>query len=227
MKYKFRNVGTFLIAHVLFLFTSCSGDDKSLSLTSKDGSNTIELSLNETGALYYQVKRSNGLIIGTSPLGVKCDDQDFTQGLSVAEISPVSERRETYQLQVANKKQIDQVFATKSVTFKNSAGAAMIVDMVAGKEGVAFRYRFPEEHKQLRVVEEEITGFQVEKNARGWLQPYNTATHVTPAYEDFYLSVSPGDTISQPRNPSVGWCMPALFNVNDGKHWMLLMPAAI
>lgn len=196
-----------------------------MSLSSKDGLNTIELSLNEKGELFYQVRRKDSLMIRTSPLGLKADDQDFTQGLLVSEISPVQEKREQYQLKVANNKQIDQLFTTKSVTLKNKSGALMIVDLLSGEEGVAFRYRFPETQDKTRTIEEEITGFQIEKNAKGWLQPYNTATYVTPGYEDFYLNVNPGDTISHPRNPSVGWCMPALFNVNEKKNWILIAEA--
>ena len=223
MKYRFVNVGMFLAALGLsFLFVSCSGDDKSLELTSKDGQNTIELSVNENGQLYYQVRRKDSVMIQTSPLGLKCDDQDFTQGLSVTDISPVQERREKYQLKVANKKEIDQLFRTKSVTLKNNAGALLIIDLISGQEGVAFRYRFPEQQNKVRVVEEEITGFQIDSKAKGWLQPYNSATYVTPGYEDFYLEVNPGDTIANARNPSVGWCMPALFNVNNKKNWILI-----
>ena len=173
MKYTFANARMFLVIPVLFsLFISCSGEDKSLQLTSKDGLNTIELSLNEKGSLYYQVKRRDSVIIGSSPLGLKCNDQDFTQELSITEISPVGEKREQYQLKVSNNKQTDQLFTTKSVTLKNSTGALLVVDLVSGAEGVAFRYRFPEQENNLRTIEEEITGFQIEKNAKGWLQPY-------------------------------------------------------
>ncbi|MET0637139.1 MAG: glycoside hydrolase family 97 catalytic domain-containing protein [Chitinophagaceae bacterium] len=227
MKYMIVNARICLVAlGLLFLFSRCTGDDKSLKLTSKDGLNTIELSLDENGKLYYQVKRRDSLIITTSPLGLKCDDQDFTQGLSIAEVSPVQEKREIYQLKVSNNKEIDQLFTTKSVTLKNEGGALIIVDLISGEEGVAFRYRFPEQQNKKRIIEEEITGFQIEKDAKGWLQPYNSATYVTPGYEDFYFNVSPGDTISNPRNPSVGWCMPALFNVNDKKQWILIAEAA-
>lgn len=226
MKYRLVNARLLLrvVAFVL-LFAACKGTDNALSLVSKDGLNAIALSLNENGQLYYEIKRRDSVLISNSPLGLKCDDQDFTTGLSVAEVSPVQEKREKYQLSVANNKDIDQLFTTKSVTLKNNTGALLIVDLIAGEEGVAFRYRFPEEPNKTRVIEEEITGFQIEANAKGWLQPYNAATYVTPGYEDFYFKVSPGDTISNPRNPSVGWCMPGLFNVNDKKHWILIAEA--
>lgn len=207
---------------ILFLLISCGKKEASPELSSKDGLNTIVLSLDENGSPYYQVKRSGEIIIDKSPLGLLCNDQDFTQGLTISEITPVQERREKYQLKVANNEQIDQVFQTRSITFKNSSGALIIIDLIAGEEGVAFRYRFPEGEQKERVVQKELTGFHIEENAKGWLQPYNKAGDYTPAYEDFYFNVNPGDTISNPRNASVGWCMPALFNVNDKRHWVLI-----
>lgn len=218
----FSHSPTLSVLATLFLFTSCKVADKSLYVKSKDNSNKITLSLNEDGELYYRVTRRDKVIISDSPLGLNCDDQDFTSGLSVAEVSPVEERRETYELKVANNKSIDHVFESKSITFKNSHGALMIVDLIAGEEEVAFRYRFAGENTKIRTVKEELTGFHIEQHATGWLQPYNKAGKYTPAYEDFYIHVNSGDPINGARNPSIGWGMPALFNVNNKENWVLI-----
>ncbi len=193
-----------------------------MGLSSKIGSNKIALSLTKNGELHYSVTRRDKIIIADSPLGLNCDDQNFTAGLSLVNVSPIDVRTEKYDLKVGNVKTINHVFERRSITFKNRSGALMIIDLVTGKEGVAFRYRFPDQAKKIRVTNNESTGFQIEKNAKGWLQPYNKAGKVTPGYEDFYLKIHPGDSISNPRNPSVGWCMPALFQVNEGKTWVLL-----
>lgn len=204
------------------LLSSYNAVGQSMSVKSKDGLNKIRLSLNESGELHYKVTRKENTLISDSSLGLKCEDQNFASGLSVVTVSPTKERREQYELKVGNTKKIDHVLKSKSVTFKNSQGALMIVDLVAGVEGVAFRYRLPNEDKKVRLIKEEVTAFHIEKNAKGWLMPYNKAGDYTPGYEDFYLSVNSGDPISNPRNPSSGWCMPALFNVNDNKNWILI-----
>lgn len=221
MKNKFI-FHTLILGVLGVLFTSCTAVDKSLYVKSKDGSNKITLSLNKEGKLNYKVTRRDKTLISDSSLGLKVDDQNFTSGLSVLTISPTEERREQYELKVGNNKKVDHILKSKSITFKNSAGALMIIDLVAGEEGVAFRYRLPNEDKKVRLVKEEVTAFHIEKNAKGWLMPYNKAGDYTPGYEDFYLNVSSGDPISNPRNPSNGWCMPALFNVNDNKNWILI-----
>ncbi|MCX6216767.1 glycoside hydrolase family 97 protein [Spirosoma sp.] len=207
---------------IIFLFNSLNASSQSLELRSKLGANKITLSLTKNGELHYQVTRRDKIIIADSPLGLSCDDQDFTAGLSVVHVSPIDVRREKYDLKVGNVKTVNHEFDTKSITFKNKSGALMIIDLVTGDEGVAFRYRLPNQDKKMRVVNNESTGFHIEKSARGWLQPYNKAGKVTPGYEDFYFNVHPGDSISKPRNPSVGWCMPALFQVNNSKSWVLL-----
>ncbi|SEL85599.1 glycoside hydrolase family 97 protein [Parapedobacter koreensis] len=223
MKTQFIDQSLILaILGVLFLFTSCNVANESPYVESKDGLNKITLSLNEDGALFYNVTRRDSILISDSPLGLNFEDQDFTSGLTIAEISPIEERREKYSLKVGNFKDIDHVFEGRSITFKNSQGALMILDLVAGEEGVAFRYRFPDEDNETRIVQDEITGFQIDQHAKGWLQPYNSAGKYTPGYEDFYFNVNSGDTIREPRNPSVGWCMPALFHVNDEKNWILI-----
>lgn len=215
-----------VLAGAMALFSSFKATSQSMSLGSKSGANKITLSLTQKGELRYRVTRRDKLIIADSPLGLACDDQDFTAGLALVKVSPVVERRENYELKVGNVKTIDHTFETRSITFKNKSGALMIIDLVTGQEGVAFRYRFPDQDKKKRQINNEITGFQIEKKARGWLQPYNKAGKVTPGYEDFYLNVYPGDSIRNPRNPSVGWCMPALFQVNEGKNWVLLAESA-
>ena len=206
----------------IFLFGGSDAASQSMDVSSPGGSNKITLFLTKKGELHYQITRRNKIIIGDSPLGLTGDDQNFTTGLSVVSISPIEARREKYDLKVGNVKTIDHVFKTKSITVKNRSGALLGIDLVAGEEGVGFRYRLPDQNKKIRVINGEITGFQIEKGAQGWLQPYNKAGKYTPGYEDFYFNIQPGDSISHPRNPSVGWCMPALFKVNDGKNWVLL-----
>jgi len=226
MKNRLIDKALLVLAGAIFLFSGFNAASQSMSLSSKPGANQITLSLNKKGELRYNVTRRGKILIADSPLGLACDDQNFTTGLSIVTTSPVEARREQYELMVGNFKTIDHVFETKSVTFKNRSGARLVIDLVAGAEGVAFRYRFPDQDPKRRVINTELTGFQIEKKAKGWLQPYNKAGKVTPGYEDFYVKVEPGDSIRNPRNPSVGWCMPALFQVNDSRNWVLIAESA-
>lgn len=210
-----------LLSAMLFVLTNCKAQNE-LSLKSKDNLNKISLSLTQDGKLSYKVTRRDKAIILDSPLGLRFENDDFTAGLSVVKNSAIGEKREKYELKVSNNKIADHVFKTKSITFKNKLGALMTIDLIAGEQGVAFRYKFDNNGKQTQVLKNEITGFHIDQNAKGWLQPYNKAGDYTPGYEDFYVNVKSGDPISGARNESVGWCMPALFNVNDTKNWVLI-----
>ncbi|WPU92846.1 glycoside hydrolase family 97 catalytic domain-containing protein [Mucilaginibacter sabulilitoris] len=223
MKNRFIYCALSLTAlNVFFLTANCLAQTKALDVQSEDHLNKITLFLSGEGRLSYNVTRRNKIIIASSPLGLSCNDQDFTSGLSVVAISPVQKKREQYELKVANNKSVDHVFESRSITLKNELGALIIMDLVAGKEGVAFRYRFHDGAKQVRSIKDELTGFHIAPNSKGWMEPYNKAGKYTPGYEDFYLNVNSGDSIFNPRNPSVGWCMPALFNVNNNKNWVLI-----
>ncbi|PIF29752.1 glycosyl hydrolase family 97 [Flavobacterium sp. 9] len=211
-----------LIPAVFFVLTSGKAQNTGIDLKSKDNLNKITLSLSQDGKLSYKVTRKDKTVILDSPLGLTFENNDFTSGLSVVNVSAVEEKREKYELKVANNKAVNHVLESKSITFKNKQGALMTIDLIAGEEGVAFRYRFSEKENQTRVLKNEITGFHIDQNAKGWLQPYNKAGDYTPGYEDFYVNVKSGDPISGARNESVGWCMPALFNVNDTKNWVLI-----
>lgn len=222
MKHIFIRLSLFIIFFGGCLtFSSCTKAGESLELQSENGLNTISLWLNETGELFYKINRKNQPIIEESALGLKCNDQDFTTGLSLENVSQIETTREDYQLMVGNNKSVDHILQHKSITFKNTQGHLIVIDLVAGNEGVAFRYRFPESGNQ-RTIEKEVTTIHIENNAKGWLQPYNKAGDYTPGYEDFYLDVKAGDSIANERNASIGWCMPALFQVNKAKNWVLV-----
>ena len=83
----------------------------------------------------------------------------------------------------------------------------------------------PEIPADVRVVESELTSFTLPPNARGWMQPYHAAGPYTPAYEDFFFPVSPGDPPPDSRQKAVGWAFPALFHVPDAATWVLLTEA--
>jgi alpha-glucosidase len=83
---------------VFFLTASCIAQTKALFVQSDDKLNKITLSLTADGKLSYNVTRRNKTIIADSPLGLNRDDQDFTSGLSVVEVSAVQKRENSMNL---------------------------------------------------------------------------------------------------------------------------------
>jgi alpha-glucosidase len=194
----------------------------SWSLSSPDGQCVISVSLGDAGDLSYQVSRGGKNVIQKSPLGLRREDQDFERALVFDRAGEVETRREKYELFTGPQSQVDHILNHRSLTFRNAAQIPLEVDLAASDQGVAFRYRFTGPDEEVRVIQSESTGFALPAEARGWLQPYHAAGIYTPAYEDFYFPVSPGDPPPQSRGKTVGWAFPALFKVPQAATWVLV-----
>ncbi len=194
----------------------------SWALYSPNHANGISIALSADGQLSYETLRAGKIVIQKSPLGLRCNDQDFETALSLSTAEKVFTRREKYQLFAGVRPQVDHRLNFRRLTFHNPQGALLEVELAASDEGVAFRYGFPETNSAVRVAEVELTGFRVATNASGWLQPYHAAGPYTPAYEDFYFPVAPGDPPPDSRQKAVGWAFPALFHIPDADTWVLL-----
>ncbi|WP_035612130.1 glycoside hydrolase family 97 protein [Haloferula sp. BvORR071] len=190
------------------------------SLASPDGSNAIAVQLDEAGALSYTVSRKGREVLGESPLGLKLADQDFTKGLKLTASGEQEKQQERYELFAGLKPQVDQPHHRRSLSFANASGAQITLDLDAGNEGVAFRYRIEAEAPEA-TVEEELSGFHLPAEAKGWISPYNASSSSSPAYEDYYFAVKPGDPPPYSRGGNTrGWYFPALFQTPAA--WVLL-----
>jgi alpha-glucosidase len=197
-------------------------ESNSWSLHSPDGRVEITVSQPDDGTLNYQVLYSGNIVIPKSPLGLQRNDEEFLHGLSLTRSGNVRRQRESYELFAGVQPRVNHLLNLRDLTFRNLDGALVEIDLAASDEGVAFRYRFPETNRTVHIVRSERTGFTVPMNARGWLQPFHAAGPYTPAYEDFYFQVSPGDPPPDSRQKAVGWAFPALFQLPDAGAWVLL-----
>ncbi|HEX4350867.1 MAG TPA: glycoside hydrolase family 97 N-terminal domain-containing protein, partial [Verrucomicrobiae bacterium] len=216
----------YLAGALLTVFTQFShaANQGSWSLKSPDGHCEISVSLTD-GNLSYEALRNGKIVIQKSPLGLRCDDENFTEALSFANVGAVRGEREKYELLAGVESHVNHRLNFRQLVFNNAKGAPLELDLAASDEGVAFRYHFAKTNQTVRVAELELTAFTLPMNAHGWLQPYHSAGPYTPAYEDFYFSVAPGDGPPNSRQRAVGWAFPALFHVPDAASWVLLTEA--
>lgn len=193
-----------------------------ISLSSPDQTREIVISLDDSGAPSYRVILDGHSVLRDSPLGLKTGAHDFTRGLRLADPGAVETKRERYQLFAGITPQVDRVLNHRSVEFRNREDASITLDLAASDEGLAFRYRFTSSSEGPAMIMAERTGFHLPPDARAWLQPYHAAGKYTPAYEDFYFQVSPGDPPPQSRGKPVGWAFPALFTIPSADAWILI-----
>lgn len=196
----------------------------SWSLTSPDGRCGITVTLNK-GELSYHVAREGKIVIRESAIGLQRDDEQFESGLTFKHAGRVEAQREKYELFASTQPQVDHLLNHLALEFCNTNHTSIKVDLAAGNEGVAFRYLFPGHSSIVRVVDSELTSFAIPTNASGWMQPYHAAGPYTPAYEDFFFAVAPGDPPPDSRQRALGWAFPALFHVAEADTWVLLTEA--
>ena len=191
------------------------------SLISPSKQCEISIALDQ-GRLNFWASRNGRVVVRNSPLGLRRDHQNFEQNLSFEQAGKITSHREKYDLLAGVQPRVDHRLNFRSLVFRNERGSAIGIDLAASDEGVAFRYRFQDTDTSIHIVESETTAFALPLNARGWLQPYHAAGPYTPAYEDFYFHVSPGDAPPNSRQQARGWAFPALFEVPDAASWVLL-----
>jgi alpha-glucosidase len=227
---KLKNIRPALLLIALLILLSAPSEAATLtetnfwSLVSPNGQCGISVSLDD-GKLSYEVSRAGKIVIQKSPLGLQRDDQNFERGLVFANAEKIESRREKYELFAGVQPRVNHLLNFRSLIFRNSNNVPIEIDLAASDEGVAFRYRFTQSSNDVRIIESELTSFTIPQNARGWLQPYHAAGPYTPAYEDFFFHVSPGDLPPNSRAKAVGWAFPALFNVPDASTWVLITEA--
>jgi hypothetical protein len=138
---------------------------------------------------------------------------------SAGEVRTIDER---YVLPHGKRREHHVTGRERSITFINERKAKLEVIMRAHDDGVAIRYRFPEEDPLVRRVFEEMTGFAVPAGSAGWMLPHQRVHRYGPAYEDFFQQVRAGTSAPLPA----GWSFPALFRTPAGK-WVLITEAAL
>lgn len=215
----------FFLVFIVFM-GSCkqqgSAAPSSWQISSPDG--TLKVSVLRdpaNGTLSYEVLRTSGnevfQIIEPSPLGIEREDQTFTEGLNFVSSSKLRTIDEQYTLisgkQLENRNHANEL----ALTFANPDSSLVNLTFRVYNDGIAFRYAFPEgKEKKSLTVTKELTGFKLPANSTALMQPYDTISTWTPAYEKYFLQCKVGAASPNPA----GWAFPALFNTNNT--WILL-----
>lgn len=170
------------------------------------------------GFISYRVMLDGQPVFDGSRLGLQRDDHDFSQ-LAVRAVvgpTPVYDR---YQLLYGKRRELTSDAAELIVQCTSAGGRPLEVIVRAFDDGVAFRYRFPDDDPTVHTVAEELTSFRFASPGRAWIQPHDLPGWATPAYEAPYEN---GIQIGTPTDLA-SWNMPALFET--GGAWVLLAEA--
>lgn len=187
--------------------------------TSPDRSLSIVLSDNG-GKLSYKVFSNQDVVIGSSQLGIRTTEEDFTTGLTF--VNTVTRKvNQDYELKIGKRK-INHVSATETqVVFKNKNNVQIRIDLCAYNDGVAFRYGFLQNGKTITVTAD-MSQFHVPAG-KTWLEPYGKASDYGPAYEEIFENGIATGTKQVKENG--GWAFPALFKT--AKNWLLITESGL
>jgi hypothetical protein len=196
------------------------------SLTSPNENIQVSVYLDQQQVPRYSVSYLGQMVLQESRLGIALADADFTQGLSLVQVSPQTQVNDSYELWAGKKSQVSYSANEQVFSFVNADQRKLDIVFRVSDDGVAFRYLLADTSSEVKQVTQERTTFALPEKSRAWLQPMSVAQtgwmNTNPSYEEHYQMEIPVGTASPTE---AGWVFPALFN--SGEHWLLITEAAM
>lgn len=204
-----------MITSAIAALVSCT-TPKDMKVKSPDGKISVVLQTGLNGTMTYSVHYQDKPVLIDSRLGILRPDADFSSGLRVMSVSPVTPVSDSYTLLYGKKKDVTYKACRKVFSLRNSTGDQMDVIFQVSDDGVAFCYSFPGKSDDIKSIEAEMTSFSFASGTTGWIQPRAAAktgwNQCNPSYEEHYLE----EVLLADINPdSNGWVFPALFHCGD------------
>ena len=192
-------------------------------ITSPDGNLTVVVD-NENGTPTYQISMGDVVFLEKSPLGLKLNFEDLTQGLTLKEckITPLSE---TYSLKTIKQSNVTYNANVAVCQFEKGNTKMDIIFSVSNRD-VAYRYKlYPRRARGgetlAAVVESEACGFVLPEGTTTFMYPQSTPmggfARTSPSYETSY---SLDDQMGK-NGWGQGYSFPCLFK-NGEKGWILI-----
>lgn len=193
---------------------------------------------------YYRVQYQDRPLLEWSPLGIDYGKEGFYSDLSFISLKEKS-AEESYVLAHGKKTSIKVLYNEYIFTLKNLNDKGIEFVFRLQNDGAAFQYRIPyrEAIPASGQIHKEYSGFRFPQSTIGFLQEYQEASKVSPAYEYYFTQVKAGEkdsgkasirSIFQPLVNftglvifgSDGWAFPGLFETPD-KDFVLLTESGL
>jgi hypothetical protein len=213
---------------ILMLTLLCMGLTASaqnqVTIDSPNGKTTVTVN-NEGGSPTYQVSREGRVFLNPSPLGLKTNIADLTQGLTLKDCQQ-SEVSDEYTLRTIKQGRVSYK-ATETV-FQYEKAGQRVMDIIfrVSDRDVAYRYKlYPKKGRggdtRVAVVESEASGFCLPEGTTTFLcpqsKPMGGFARTSPSYETSY-------TLDEPVGKNgwgEGYTFPCLFKTGTGD-WVLI-----
>ena len=219
-----------LMALAMVVASGAMAEEK--TLTSSDGRMSVTIS-DAGGKPVYSVKRGDVTFLEKSPLGVKLNFIDLTEGLTM-KACDVRDVKDEYDLKTTKQSHITYE-ATEGVCQFDKGGYRMDIIFRVSNRDVAYRYKFyPRRGRggetRVAVVESEASGFVLPEGTTTFLcpqsKPMGGFARTSPSYETSYTL----DEAVGKNGWGEGYSFPCLFKVPiaatksqpTGQGWVLI-----
>ena len=197
------------------------------SFVSPDGKIKVVVT-DEQGTPDYTVCYNNEVFILQSPLGLKTNIGDFTEGMTLkAANSEVKQINEAYELATIKQRKVNYVANEAVCTFEKDGKVIYDIIFRVSNRDVAFKYRmYPQRETRSCIVQEEATAFQLPEGTTTFLcpqvKPMGGFARTYPSYETPY-------SVDEPTGKNgwgEGYTFPCLFKNNE-KGWILISETGV
>ncbi|MBO0949167.1 glycoside hydrolase family 97 protein [Fibrella forsythiae] len=195
-------------------------------VSSPDGKLLVTLVL-DNGKPTYSVSLNGKPFVANSPLGLKTNVGDFTEGLSVGKALAISKIDNAYELPTIKQSKVHYVANEGVISLSKDNFAAIDIVFRVSNNDVAFRYNvYPQKASRSCVVHEEKTGLAFPAGTTTFLSAQSKAmvgfARTMPSYE---IPYTVDDTLGE-NGRGNGYTFPCLFKVNN-TGWVLVSETGV
>ena len=189
----------YLLPVLAIVVSSCS---RSTAISSPDGTLRVAFRLADNGCPQYCVEQDGKAVISWSALGLKCAEQDLTQGFTLKSID-TRFFQDAWETVWGEERLISDTHNELTAHLKHSSGIEMDIVFRAFNDGFAFRYMFSEQEIKHLTITDEASEYRFTADHEAWSLPWRT---------EYYEGIWQKAPLSQKDT----MCSPITIELNDG-----------
>lgn len=196
-------------------------------INSPDKNLKVNVFLNQSGTINYNVSYKEKNILEDSPLGMITNVSDFGKDLKFLN-KQENTINKTYTENRIKKSKVNYQANEVILTYETPKGEKIGVVFRVSNNDIALKYTLVQNGETARcIIEKELTGFKFPIFTTTFLTPQASPMigwkHTKPSYEEEYV---PDEPIGTPSKYGVGYTFPGLFHVGDNG-WALVSETGV
>ncbi|HBZ33783.1 MAG TPA: alpha-glucosidase [Bacteroidales bacterium] len=162
-----------ILITLLAISAMLSCTHKPMSVSSPDGSLTVNIALNSDGSPVYNVIRDSVTIITDSRLGLTATSADLSRDYKIIG-TKTNSADQTWETIWGEERKIRDHHNELIISLKHSSGIMMDIAVRAYDDGFAFRYLFPQQDTDSLTILAETTEYNFTQDHELWSIPWRT-----------------------------------------------------